>query len=183
MRPSLCSLSRLLSLLLLPAALVLWSGCSSSGSTTSSVDRSDVLGVWEYRANGSRLLDEGIFRISFQQGRLQGQLRDTRLGRVPLRDVRVRNGRLNLRIEYRSAYSSETGYLEVNGHVRNDQLTATYYLPKWDVSTSQNLWRRSSASSPNGSLYARRVQGGMADRFDDPLGCSSPLVESDYRCD
>ena len=177
------SLPRLLAPWVLAVALLLCSGCGSSSSTTSSTDRSDVLGVWEYQTNGSRLLSEGFFRIVFQQGRLQGQLRDTRLGRVPLRDVRIQNGRLNLRIEYRSAYSSETGYLEVNGHVRNDELTATYYLPMRDVSTSPNIWRSSSASTPNGSLYARRVQGGTVDGFGDPLDCTSPLVESNYRCD
>lgn len=174
--------SRLLSLLavcLLAAVTI--AGCASSGPAASA-DPSDVLGVWEYRSNGSPYLDRGRFRIVRERGgRLDGVLRDSRLGTVDVEDVRLRNGQLHLRIEIQSAYSAQTSVLQISGQVRNDRYTGTFRQPMWDVTTSQNL-RRYRQSASGGSLLARRVQESGFQGPAVPLGCTDALVEHDYRC-
>jgi len=155
-------------------------GCASSAPTTTA--RSDVLGVWEYRSSGTTYLDRGRFQIVLtKNGRLDGTLRDTRLGTVDLDEVRLRNGQMHLRIQVQSAYSAETRVLQISGRVEDERYTATFRRPIWDVSTSQT-YRRQTASS-GGSILARRIQGTTVSGMRLPLGCTAGLVEHDYLCE
>jgi len=172
------SLSPLLAVVLV-AGIAATTGCASTGSTTT--DRSDVLGVWEYRTNGTPYLDRGRFQIVLtQNGRLDGRLRDSRLGTVNLDDVRLQNGQMHLRIEVQRAYSAQTSTLQISGRVEDDRYTATFRRPMFDVTTSQNTSRMRSTSG--GSILARRVRTSTVHDMPVPLGCTDVLVEHNYHC-
>lgn len=146
-------------------------GCSGTSHTTSTGDRNDVVGTWKYRATaGSDVLEEGVFQIRVRQGRLDGVLRDSRIGVVPL-DVRYRGQRLEMRIDQ----------IRIRGRVKNDQYTAFYERPMWDVTTSQSF--RSRNDRINGSITARRVRSLAYSGPEIPLGCTDILEESTNRCD
>jgi hypothetical protein len=138
--------------------------------------------VWEYQASGSRaFLDRGVFKIVMtRNGRLEGVLRDSRLGQVDLDDVRIRNGQMYLRIQYQAGFTATSSSLQISGRVKDDKYTATYSQPMWDVTTSQNHRRQDRSLS--GSIFARRVQQGVAGHLDPALGGCGELVESGYRC-
>jgi len=173
------SLSPLLAVVLV-AGIATTTGCASTGSTTT--DRSDVLGVWEYRTNGTPYLDRGRFQIVLtKNGRLDGRLRDSRLGTVNLDDVRLQNGQMHLRIEVQRAYSAQTSTLQISGRVEDDRYTATFRRPMFDVTTSQNTSRTASSTS-GGSILARRVRASSVHDMPVPLGCTGVLIEHNYHC-
>lgn len=157
------------------AALVLaiglaLAGCSGAGHSTSTGDRNDVVGTWKYRATaGSDVLEEGVFQIRVRQGRLDGVLRDSRIGIVPV-DVTYRGERLEMRIDQ----------IRIRGRVNNDRYTAFYERPMWDVTTSQSF--RSRNDRINGSITARRVRSLAYSGPTLPLGCTDILEESTDRC-
>jgi hypothetical protein len=174
------SLSSLFAVVLLAAIATATAGCASTGPTTT--DRSDVIGVWEYRTNGTPYLDRGRFQIVLtRNGRLDGRLRDSRLGTVELDDVRLQNGHMHLRIEVQSAYSAQTSTLQISGRVEDDRYTATFRRPIFDVTTSQNTSRTASSTS-GGSILARRVRTSTVHDMPVPLGCTGILVEHNYHC-
>jgi hypothetical protein len=138
--------------------------------------------VWEYRTNGTPYLDRGRFQIVLtRNGRLDGRLRDSRLGTVELDDVRLQNGHMHLRIEVQSAYSAQTSTLQISGRVEDDRYTATFRRPIFDVTTSQNTSRTASSTS-GGSILARRVRTSTVHDMPVPLGCTGILVEHNYHC-
>jgi hypothetical protein len=174
------SLSLLLTVVLVAGIATTITGCASTGSTTT--DRSDVLGVWEYRTNGTPYLGRGRFQIVLtKDGRLDGRLRDSRLGTVNLDDVRLRNGQMHLRIEVQRAYSAQTSTLQISGRVEDDRYTATFRRPMFDVTTSQHT-RRTASSTSGGSILARRVRTSSVHDMPVPLGCTDVLVEHNYHC-
>lgn len=163
-------MSRFLVPLLFAASLLLLPGCASTQATADRGNSSEVLGTWKYRAMaGSDVLDEGVIRITMVKGRLQGTLRDARLGTVPV-DVRYRGSRLSLRLDE----------IRIDGRVKNNEYTAYYERPMWDVTTSQNF--RQNAQRINGSISARRVHktGYAGPQID--LGCDPLTIESSSRC-
>jgi hypothetical protein len=171
-------------ILFLAAGLLALGGCASTSAP--STDRADVLGVWKYRANGSQYLDRGTFKIVLADGRLQGVLRDARIGTASLSNVRLRNGQLQLRVEYfqrsRFGYDAQNSYLQVRGRVEDDEYTATFHQPLYDVTTPQRYRHQRHRSSVSGSIVARRVQAGGAANVPFDLGCTDALEESNYDC-
>lgn len=160
---------RLLGLLF--ASALVFSACANSSSTTSRGDSSEILGTWQYRAMaGSQLLDEGIFRITYERGRLRGVLRDSRIGTTPV-DVRYSGKQLLLDLDG----------IQIRGRVENNRFVAYYERSMWDVSTSQS-YRRASQRL-NGSLSARRVQVRGYSGPAIQLGCDNLLIESPNRCE
>lgn len=158
----------------------LLTGCASSGETKSETsDPAQVVGVWEYRSYDSPLLGEGVLQITLNQGHLEGQLRDSRIGRVPVR-VSFRNSNLNLSLRETIGTSSS---LTVTGHVEDETFTAFLRRPTYDVSTSQDVFGRRAQSSSSGSLFARRVRAPEAQSLDPGLGCTGPVDLVGYRCD
>jgi len=146
-------------------------GCTSTQGTADRGNSNEILGTWEYRAMaGSDVLDEGVIRITMVHGRLQGTLRDARIGTVPV-DVTYRGSRLRLDLDE----------IRIYGNVKDDRYTAYYERPMWDVTTSQNF-RGSSSQRINGSLAARRVRstGYQAPNID--LGCDPLTVEAADAC-
>jgi len=164
------SLPRFLLGLLLASALGL-TACASSSSTTSRGDSSEILGTWQYRAMaGSQLLDEGIFRITYERGRLRGILRDSRIGTNPV-DVRYSGKQLLLDLDG----------IQIRGRVENNRFVAYYERSLWDVSSSQSF--RHPSQRLNGSLSARRVEVQGYSGPNIQLGCDNLLIESPNRCE
>lgn len=158
----------------------LWTGCASSSEMdAASSDPAHVVGTWEYRSYDSPLLGEGVLQIFIDQGRLEGQLRDSRIGRVPVQ-VSFRNSNLNLSLRETLGPSSS---ITVSGHVEDETFTAFLRRPTYDVSTSQDVFGRRSQTSSSGSLYARRVRAPEAQSLDPGLGCNGPADLVGYRCD
>ena len=157
--------------ILLLGCFLLPGGRTSTQQTADRGTSNEVLGTWKYRAMaGSDVLDEGVIRISMVQGRLQGTLRDRRIGTVPV-DVSYRGQRLELDLDE----------IRIYGRVQNDEYTAYYERPIWDVTTSQSLRHRGS-DRINGSLSARRVHSTGYYEPNVGLGCDPLTIESDKRC-
>jgi hypothetical protein len=168
--PAVSRLSTLSIVALVIAAGLAVAGCSGAGHSTSTGDRNDVVGTWKYRATaGSDVLEEGIFEIRVRQGRLDGVLRDSRIGIVPV-DVSYRGQRLEMRIDQ----------IRIRGRVQNNRYTAFYERPLWDVTTSQSF--RSRNDRINGSITARRIRSLAFTTPNLPLGCTNILEESTDRC-
>lgn len=128
-------------------------GCLPSKQTTKedAAARAAVIGTWEYRVDGAAPLNEGIFRITTQDGRLEGIVQDRRLGRWQAR-VDVTNSRLELSFD---------NFL-ISGYVENDEFTGFLERRQWNVANQRRPRRRSQFRSV--SLLARRVQrAGVAD--------------------
>ena len=152
-------------------ALLLLSGCASAGQTTDRGDTSEVLGTWRYRTvAGSSLFDEGVIQITMQNGRLEGMLRDSRLGVAPL-DVSYRGDNLQLRLED----------IRIRGRVEDNEYVAFYERSMWDVTTPQRAQRRGQ-ERVNGSLAARRVEAKGYDLQLPPLGCEEIFQEASKKC-
>jgi len=151
-------------LLALCAGLVM--GCASSQSTTEdAASQAAVIGTWEYKVDGTAPLDQGVFRITTQDGRLLGILRDRRLGRLRAR-VDVNDSRLELSLDN----------LRISGYVENDQFTGFLRRRQWDVSIRRQSRRRSQFRSA--SLFARRVQSAVTADTPSFLECRSLLREA-----
>jgi len=74
-------------------------GCVSSRSPEATAeDRRDVVGVWEYRTQGTGALQRGTLRIAVVDGRLVGRLRDSWRGELRAR-VRVHGNHLELNLD------------------------------------------------------------------------------------
>jgi len=157
--------------IVLLGCFLLLGGCTSTQQTADRGNSNEVLGTWKYRAMaGSDVLDEGVIRISMVQGRLQGTLRDRRIGTVPV-DVSYRGQRLELDLDE----------IRIYGRVKNNEYTAYYERPIWDVTTSQSFRHRGSGRL-NGSLSARRVHSTGYYEPNVDLGCDPLTIESDKRC-
>lgn len=153
-------------------ALLLLSGCASTAQAPNRGDTSEVLGTWRYRTmSGSSLFDEGVIQITMQNGRLEGMLRDSRLGVAPL-DVSYRGDNLQLRLED----------IRIRGRVKDNEYVAFYERSMWDVTTPQRASRRGQ-DRINGSLAARRVEAKGYKAPDVPLGCDNLTEESSNRCE
>ncbi|PEN15118.1 hypothetical protein CRI94_02180 [Longibacter salinarum] len=153
------------------AAFVVFSGCASTQSASDRGNTNDVLGTWKYRTMaGSDVLDEGVIQITMVQGRLEGTLRDARVGTIPV-DVSYRGERLELDLDE----------IRIYGRVQNDEFTAYYERPMWDVSTSQDV-RHQTNNRLSGSLSARRVHSTGYEEPDIDLGCDALTVESKSAC-
>jgi hypothetical protein len=127
--------------------------------------RAAVVGTWKYRVDGAAPLDEGVFRITTQDGRLRGILQDRRLGRLRAR-VDVNGSRLELSFD---------NFL-ISGYVENNEFTGFLERQRWNVASQSEPRRRSQFSSV--SLLARRVQrAGVADK-PSILECRSILREA-----
>jgi len=153
-------------------AALLVTGCASSGPSASRGNTAEVLGTWRYRAMaGSSLLDEGVIQITMNQGRLEGTLRDSRLGSAPL-DVSYRGDNLRLRVDD----------IRIQGRVKNNEFVAFYERSMWDVTTPQRSIR-DQRQRMNGSLSARRVEAKGFDVNLPPLGCDDLLTGGASQCD
>jgi hypothetical protein len=140
-----------LPLLALCAGFVM--GCLPSEQTTkeNAAARAAVIGTWEYRVEGAAPLDEGIFQITTQDGRLRGIVEDRRLGRRRAR-VDLNDSRLELSFDE----------FLISGHVEDNQFTGFLERREWNVASQRRPPRRSQFRSV--SLLARRVQrAGVAD--------------------
>ena len=155
-------------ILVLPLLCVgLVTGCASSESTTNDAAvRAAVVGTWEYRVQGRAPLDQGVFRISMQNGRLRGILQDRRRGRLRVR-VHAGDSRLALALDD----------LRISGHIEDDQFTGFLRRQQWDVSSRRRYHRRRSRFR-SASLFARRVQSAAAADTPSILECRSLLREA-----
>lgn len=151
------------------ALAVVLVGCAGTNSSTSPAQQAQVIGVWEYRAQGASGLSAGTFKIESRDGRLRGVLRDARRGRINMNVVQ-RGSRMELDLDL----------LRVSGRVEDNTFVGMYRRPQWDVSTSQNFRRTRGSSS--GSIVARRVHNPAWSGAPLVSGCTPVLVETDYRC-
>lgn len=167
------------SLPLLTSALVclaLTAACSTSQPASgpdAAAERAAVVGLWEYQASNSAYLDRGVFKITVQDGRLQGTLRDNRLGALPIR-VEVRDRSMEMVVDD----------LRINGRLDDDKFTAFVRRPMWDVSSRQRAGyrNRSRQNPPTGSLFARRIESMGTAVADVPLGCTDPTHVKGVQC-
>lgn len=152
-------------------ALLLLTGCASTAQAPNRGDTSEVLGTWRYRSTaGSSLFDEGVIQITMQNGRLEGMLRDSRLGVAPL-DVSYRGDNLQLRL----------ADIRIRGRVENNEYVAFYERSTWDVTTPQRSYN-TGRQRTNGSLAARRVEARGFEMPNVPLGCDPLTEETSSRC-
>ena len=151
-------------LLVFGAGLV--GGCASSRSTQNkAAAQTAVVGTWTYEVRGVAPLDQGRFRITTQNGDLQGIVRDRRLGRLRAR-VRVRDSRLELTIND----------LRISGYVEDDQFTGSLRRSQWTVTARRRTRSRSRFRSA--SLFAKRVRSATAVDKPEILECRSLLREA-----
>lgn len=152
-------------LLLLGIGLVV--GCASSRSAENeAAARAAVVGTWEYRVQGFAPLDQGVFRISTDNGQLRGILQDRRLGRLRAR-VDVSDSHLELVFDD----------LRISGYIEDNQFTGYLRLQRWSVTARQ--WGRSQSQFRTASLFAQRVQSAVAGDKPSILECRSLLREVD----
>jgi len=149
-------------LLLLGAAL---GGCASSRSPEATAEaRSEVVGVWEYNAQGTGALQRGTLRISVVDGRLMGQLRDSWRGQLRAR-VRVHGNHLELELDG----------LRISGRVRGEEFQASIRRTFDEMSVQP--YRRGAVAR----FVARRVRS-TSGSPQDQYGCRSFLYEHSYLC-
>jgi len=158
----------LISGVLLPLLLVgvgLW-GCTSSRSpTVIADDRAEVVGVWKYRTNGSRLLDRGTLQIHVRDGHLTGEFRDRWHGTV------------RARVMLDGPHMAFTlNRARISGRIRGGRFEGAIRRSFWDVSESGN-----ERSSP-AHFVAQRIRRTKAGDAPTDFGCDSFLHESSYTC-
>ena len=150
-------------LLLLATVLA---GCASSRSAADLAEaRSKVVGVWEYRTNGTTLLQEGTLRISIVDGRLVGRLRDSWRGEVTAR-VTLYGPRMELHLDR----------ARISGRLHSGWFEAAIRRDFAEMSVSPT--RRRSA----GSFVAQRIRTTPATDGRDRYGCPSLLREGSFLC-
>lgn len=155
---------RVLLFFLFGAGLV--GACASSQSTQDeAVARAAVVGTWAYEVEGFAPLERGRFRITIQDGDLQGIVRDRRLGRLHAR-VQVHDSRLELALDD----------LRISGYIEDDQFTGYLRRSQWDVTARRQTRTRSEFRSA--SLFARRVRSAAAVDKPEILECRSLLREA-----
>lgn len=151
---------------LLLLAVLLCSGCAPTRSATERAeDRSRVVGTWEYRTNGTSVLQEGTLRIHVQDGRLVGQLRDSWQGTVEAR-VTLYGSRMEL----------ELNRIRISGRLRQGRFEAAIRREFEQMSVRPRARRRPAY------FVARRVRRATASDNRERYGCRSLLREHSYQC-
>jgi hypothetical protein len=152
----------LLFLLLLGSVL---GGCVSSRSPEATAEaRSEVVGVWEYRTQGTGALQRGTLLISVVDGRLVGRLRDSWRGQLRAQ-VRVHGNQLELELDG----------LRISGRVRGGEFQASIRRAFDEMSVQP--YRRGAVAR----FVARRVRSSSGSS-QDHYGCRSLLYEHSYLC-
>jgi hypothetical protein len=140
----------LLGVATLIASTIIWTGCATTGSSSTNDALTEVIGTWTYEASGSQPLSRGVFQLAATNGRLIGRLRDSELGTMPLH-VNVSGKRLELRMDV-----FRFGTLSVAGSVEGDQFRGLVDQPTYDVSMSADETSRARRSDFYGSFRAER---------------------------
>jgi len=141
-------------------------GCATSRSPEATAEaRAEVVGVWEYRTNGTSVLQRGTLRISVANGRLVGRLRDSWQGQIRAH-VHLHGNQMELDLDG----------LQITGRVRQGQFEASIRRAFDEMSVQPP--RR----GPPARFFARRVRS-TADPDSEPrYGCRSLLRERSYQC-
>lgn len=145
--------------------LILMVGCSTSRAPEEiAVEHAGVMGVWEYRTDGTGALQRGTLRITVEEGRLKGHFQDSWRGQVDA-FIQVHGTNMELRLDR----------VRISGRLRENRFEGVVERNAWDI-TSQGPHR----SSP-GRFFARRVQTASTTPSEE-FGCPSLLRESSYAC-
>jgi len=140
-------------------------GCVSSRSPEATAeDRRDVVGVWEYRTQGTGALQRGTLRIAVVDGRLVGRLRDSWRGELRAR-VRVHGNHLELNLDG----------LRISGRVRRGAFQGSIRRAFDEMSVQP--YRRGATAR----FVARRVRSTSGSPRKE-YGCRSLLYERSYLC-
>jgi len=141
-------------------------GCASSRSAETTADaRSNVVGLWEYRTQGTSALQHGTLRIAVVDGQLVGRLRDSWRG-----DLRAQIAFHGHHLEL------DLGGLRITGRVRRGEFRASIRRAFGDLSV-QRRRRRDAAL-----FVARRIRSGVGSDSQDHYGCRSLMYEHSYLC-
>jgi len=160
--------TRLFFILCLVATATVAVGCLPSQQATEedAAAQAAVIGTWKYKVSGTAPLDQGVFRITDQDGQLRGIIKDRRIGRLRAR-VDVDDTRLELTLDG----------LRISGYIEDDQLTGFLRRQQWDISTRRRQ-RRGRSRFRSASLSARRVKSATAADAPSILDCESILREA-----
>lgn len=140
--------------------------CTSSRSPEEiASDRAAVLGLWEYRASGTSVLQRGTLQIHVQDGRLKGHIQDQWRGPAEA-NVIVDNGHMDLTLNQ----------VRISGRVHRGRFEAAVRDEFWDVS------ERGNRHSGSGSFVAERIRKGSTSDDETDFGCPSLLREQSYAC-
>ncbi|MFB6246967.1 MAG: hypothetical protein ABEL97_00175 [Salinibacter sp.] len=140
--------------------------CASSRTAQERADdRSKVVGVWEYRTNGTNVLQRGTLRISVEDGRLVGQIRDTWQGTVEAR-VSLHGSRMEIDLRR----------LRISGRVRRGRFKASIRREFETLTVRPRRQRR------QGYFVAQRVRSTADTDNRTRYGCRSLLREHSYKC-
>jgi hypothetical protein len=140
-------------------------GCSTTRAPEEvAADHEKVVGMWEYRTEGTGVLQRGTLRIFVEEGRLKGLLQDSWRGEIDAL-VQIQGARMELELDR----------VRISGRLRENRFEGVVQQRKWAVTT-----QGTPRSSP-GRLIARRVQKPSAAAAEE-FGCPSLLRESSYIC-
>lgn len=141
------------------------SGCASRTAEEIADERAQVLGTWEYNADGIHALQRGTLTITVRDGKLVGQIRDRWRGKINA-DVNLQGRHMELSLQD----------IRITGQIERGRFTGSVRQPTWDVSRSRV--RRQS----DGYFVARRVRSESVMGEATDYGCASLLRESSFRC-
>jgi hypothetical protein len=145
--------------------LALMVGCSTTRTPEDvAAEHAKVVGVWEYRTDGTGALQRGTLRVFVEEGRLKGRLQDSWRGQVDAL-IQIRGSRMELRLDR----------VRISGRLRENRFEGVVQHNNWDVTSS------GPHHSTSGRFVARRVQNSSGESSED-FGCPSLLRESSYIC-
>lgn len=155
-----------LSFLALLALVGLAGGCASTETATdAAASQAAAIGTWKYQVDGFAPLNQGVFHITSQDGRLRGIVRDQRRGRL-VAQVNVNDARMELTV----------GSLHISGRIEEGQFTGYLRRQRYDASVA--YVRRRQRRFRSAPLYARRVRSASAVDNAPALECRSILREA-----
>jgi hypothetical protein len=141
-------------------------GCATSRSPEATAEaRASVVGVWEYRTNGTSVLQRGTLRISVVNGHLMGRLRDSWQGDIRAR-VRLHGNQMAL----------DLNGFQITGRVRQGEFEASIRR------TFDEMSVQPPRRGPPARFFARRVRSTAAPDSEFQYGCRSLLREHSYQC-
>ena len=123
------------------------------------------MGVWEYRTNGTSVLQEGTLRIDVVDGRLVGRLQDSWQGTV--------EARVNL---YGPRMELDLNRIRISGRIRQGRFEAAIRRDFEGLSVRPRTQRRPAY------FIAYRVRSTAATDHRARYGCPSLLREHSFEC-
>jgi len=141
-------------------------GCAGSRSAETTANaQSDVVGLWEYRTQGTSALQRGTLRISVVDGQLVGRLRDSWRGELRAQ-IAIQGSHLELDLD---------GLL-ISGRVRRGEFRASIRRAFDELSVQPRQ------RGPDALFVAQRIRSGSGSDTQDRYGCRPLMYEHSYRC-